>query len=74
MPHVWMLPVAIKNGPGSFWHWYGYNNPDDPAPFVEKRYGRGTTPNFGHSLGLLITIGMVLLPLALSILKALSQH
>ena len=32
-------------------YWYGgvfYNNPDDRALFVPKRYGLGWTLNFGH--------------------------
>jgi uncharacterized membrane protein len=47
-------------------YWSGgffYNNPDDPALFVEKRYGLGWTLNFGHPQARLILIGMLLLTL-----------
>jgi len=55
-------------------YWYGgffYNNPDDPALFVPKRFGLGWTVNFGHSQGKLVLIGMLLLPLVLGILTVL---
>jgi uncharacterized membrane protein len=45
-----------------------YNNPDDPAVFVPKRYGLGWTVNFGHPMGKLVLIGTLLLPLVLAIL------
>ena len=58
-------------------YWYGrgclYNNPDDPAVFVPKRYSSGLTVNFGHHVGKLIMIAMLLI-LVLTLLKALSQH
>lgn len=47
-----------------------YHHPDDPAVFVPKRYSLGYTVNWGHPLGKLFMIGLVLLAL----LKALSQH
>jgi uncharacterized membrane protein len=55
-------------------YWYGdffYNNPDDPAVFVPKRYGLGWTVNFGQPMGKLILIGTLLLPLVLVILTVL---
>jgi uncharacterized membrane protein len=55
-------------------YWYGgifYNNPDDPAVFVPKRYGLGWTVNFGRPLGKLFLIGTLLLPLVLLILTVL---
>ena len=55
-------------------YWYGgffYNNPDDPALFVPKRFGLGWTVNFGHPQGKLVLIGMLLLPLVLGILTIL---
>jgi len=58
-------------------YWYGgffYYNPDDSAVFVPKRYGLGLTPNFGHPLGRLVTIGLLLVPLVLSLLTILFQH
>ncbi|HEX8998106.1 MAG TPA: DUF5808 domain-containing protein [Ktedonobacterales bacterium] len=47
-----------------------YYNPDDPDPFVPKRYGLGWTINFAHPAGkvmLVVMIGMILLPVALAI-------
>lgn len=58
-------------------YWYGgifYNNPDDPDPFVPKRYGLGWTVNFGHPMGKLFLIAILLglaLPLVVAILGAL---
>ncbi len=55
-------------------YWYGgffYNNPDDPALLVPKRFGLGWTVNFGHPQGKLFLIGMLLLPLVLAILTVL---
>ena len=59
-------------------YWYAvffYNNPDDPAVFVPKRYGLGWTMNFGHPQARLVLIGMLLLvllpPLVLAILGVL---
>src|SRR6266481_2299091 len=49
-------------------YWSGgvfYNNPDDPALFVPKRFGLGWTLNFGHPQAKLVLIGVlvvVLLP------------
>ncbi len=44
-----------------------YNNPDDPALFVPKRFGLGWTLNFGHPQArpFLITIMVMILILAL---------
>lgn len=55
-------------------YWYGfiYNNPDDPAVFVPKRYGLGWTINFGHPLGKWILIGTLLLPAVLVVLSVLA--
>ena len=52
-------------------HWYGgyfYNNPDDPALFVERRYGLGWTLNFGHPQARLVLIVSFVAVLVLSIL------
>lgn len=57
--------------------WIGglfYYNPDDPALFVEKRFGLGWTLNFGHPQARLILIGLLLVPLVLSLLPVLFQH
>jgi uncharacterized membrane protein len=52
-----------------------YNNPDDPALFVPKRYGLGWTMNFGHPQSRLVLIGVILLvllpPLVVAILGVL---
>jgi uncharacterized membrane protein len=48
-----------------------YNNPDDPAVFVPKRFGLGWTVNFGHPRGKLFLISILLLPLVLLILNVL---
>ncbi len=55
-------------------YWYGgvfYNNPDDPAVFVPKRFGLGWTVNFGNPRGKLFLIGILLLPPVLLILNVL---
>ncbi len=55
-------------------YWIGglfYNNPDDPAVFVPKRYGLGWTVNFGNPRGKFFLIGTLLLPLVLLILNIL---
>jgi len=47
-------------------YWYAgffYNNPDDPAVFVPKRFGLGWTMNFGHPQAKLVLIGMLVLVL-----------
>jgi uncharacterized membrane protein len=51
-----------------------YYNPDDPALFVEKRSGLGWTVNLGHPQARLILIGLLLVPLVLSLLPVLFQH
>ncbi len=51
-----------------------YYNPDDPALVVEKRSGPGWTMNFGHSLSLLVLIGLLLCSLVLNLLPVLFQH
>ena len=55
-------------------YWYGgvfYNNPDDPALFVPKRYGLGWTMNFGHPQSKLFLIGILLLLLLFGVLPVL---
>ncbi|HZU66369.1 MAG TPA: DUF5808 domain-containing protein [Ktedonobacteraceae bacterium] len=52
-------------------YWYAevfYNNPDDPALFVPKRFGWGWTMNFGHPQARFVLIGMVLIVLVFGIL------
>ena len=53
-------------------YWYGgvfYNNPDDPAIFVPKRFGLGWTVNLGNPKGKLFITAMLLLPVVLLILN-----
>jgi uncharacterized membrane protein len=52
-------------------YWPGgifYNNPDDPALFVPKRFGLGWTLNFGHPQSKLFLIGLLLLLLLFGVL------
>ena len=63
-------------------YWYGgffYNNPDDPALFVPKRFGLGWTLNFGHPRAKLFLITMLVLlvllpPLVVALLGGGSIH
>jgi uncharacterized membrane protein len=55
-------------------YWYGglfYSNPDDPALFVEKRYGLGWTLNFGHPQAKLVLIVSLVAVLVLTILPVI---
>lgn len=55
-------------------YWYGgffYNNPDDPALFVEKRYGLGWTLNFGHPQARLVLIATLLVILVFGVILPL---
>ena len=55
-------------------YWYGgffYNNPDDPALFVPKRFGLGWTMNFGHPRSKLVLIGLLVGMLVLLLLPIL---
>jgi len=57
-----------------YWRGFFYYNPDDPEPFVPKRYGWGWTLNFAHPAAKAIIgalIGIVLLPLVLAIFGVL---
>ena len=55
-------------------YWPGgflYNNPDDPALFVPKRFGLGWTLNFGHPQAKMVLIATLLLPVVVGILTVL---
>jgi len=55
-------------------YWYGvlfYNNPDDPAMFVPRRFGFGWTLNFGNPRARLFLIATLSLPPLLLILNIL---
>lgn len=45
-----------------------YVNPDDPALWVNKRFGIGWTINLGHPLGWLVLILLLVVPTALTLL------
>ncbi len=49
-----------------------YNNPDDPALFVPKRFGLGWTLNFGHPQAKLVLIGVLVVILVTSLLPVLT--
>ena len=48
-----------------------YNNPDDPALFVPKRFGLGWTMNFGHPQAKWVLIGLSLVVLIPPLLVAI---
>ena len=61
----------IARGDDRYWYGLFYYNPDDPDPFVPKRYGLGWTINFGHPQGKLIAaliLALALVPLAIALL------
>ncbi|MDQ2905934.1 MAG: DUF5808 domain-containing protein [Ktedonobacteraceae bacterium] len=70
-PDRWPTSTIFRDDdrywPGGFL----YNNPDDPALFVPKRYGLGWTLNFGHPRSTLFLISILLLLLILLILPIL---
>ena len=48
-----------------FWKWrIMYNNPNDPAIWVEKRVGIGWTLNFAHKESWVIIFMILTIPLA----------
>lgn len=55
-------------------YWYAgifYNNPDDPAVFVPRRFGLGWTVNFGNPMGRMFFIGLLLIILLLGVILPL---
>ena len=53
-----------------FWKWgMFYVNPNDPAIFVEKRFGVGTTVNFARWQAWAFVVGMIILPVAIVIIS-----
>ena len=67
-----VLSLALRNRqrpPEEAWKGVFYSNPDDRSLFVPKRYGIGYTVNFGHPLGwvaFLFIVLMAFVPLALA--------
>jgi uncharacterized membrane protein len=45
-----------------------YVNPEDPALFVSKRSGIGWTLNFGHPMSWIIFIGIIAIPIVISLI------
>ena len=75
-------PVVFRDDERYWYAGWWYNNPDDPALFVPKRFGLGWTLNFGHAqaklflitiAGLLLLLGVVL-PLVVALLGGGSIH
>ena len=64
-------PFVFRDDERYWYAGYFYNNPDDPALFVPKRYGLGWTLNFGHPRSTLFLIGMLLVLLLLLALPVL---
>ncbi|MBV8199549.1 MAG: DUF1648 domain-containing protein [Acidobacteria bacterium] len=63
-------PGAAAIGDRSLGHWKAgifYVNPDDPAIFVEKRFGIGYTLNFAHPVSWLVLCLAILAPLAVAL-------
>ncbi|MBI5116434.1 DUF1648 domain-containing protein [Candidatus Poribacteria bacterium] len=62
-------PAEINRNDDRYWR-FGlfYYNPDDPALWVEKRFGVGSTPNMAHPHGKIIMAGLIILPLALALI------
>lgn len=48
-----------------------YVNRDDPALFVEKRFGVGFTINFGRPAAVVVTLGLILFIAAVTVIAAL---
>lgn len=64
--------AAVRRDDDRFWKWGAvYVNKDDPALFVEKRFGIGFTMNFGRPAALVIIAGLVLFIAASIVLSAL---
>jgi uncharacterized membrane protein len=63
---------VVRRDDDRYWKWgVIYVNKDDPALFVEKRFGIGFTINFGRPAAALIIVGLILLVAAASIIPAL---
>ncbi|HEX8733576.1 MAG TPA: DUF5808 domain-containing protein [Ktedonobacterales bacterium] len=61
----------FARGDDRYWYGFFYYNPDDPDPFVPKRYGLGWTINFGHPLGKLfaaLLLALALVPAVVALL------
>lgn len=73
-PVLWLLPAMKKMGadarasggdvPRGYKGLY-YSDPEDPRLWVPKLVGAGWTVNFGHPLGAIVMVGLVLVPIGL---------
>lgn len=58
-------PSRLSNPQRDDYHWWGYNNPNDPRIMVPKHVGIGTTINAGHPVGriiyIVLTVGLVIM-------------
>jgi uncharacterized membrane protein len=53
---------VIRRDDDKYWKWGAYYvNRDDPALFVEKRFGVGFTINFGRPAAILLLVGLIAL-------------
>jgi len=53
---------VIRRDDDKYWKWgVYYVNRDDPALFVEKRFGVGFTINFGRPAAILLLVGLIAL-------------
>lgn len=60
----------IRRDDDKYWKWGSfYVNRDDPALFVEKRFGVGFTINFGRPAAILIFVGILALITVIAILS-----
>ena len=63
---------AVFRNDDQYWSaGFFYNNPDDPAMFVPKRFGLGWTLNFGHPQARVFLITMLVLVLVLVLVPPL---
>ncbi len=67
-PPAQTLPTG-DGTPDACWKWgIFYCNPEDPAIFVEKRFGLGYTVNFGRPMAWIILGAIVVVPLVIAVL------
>jgi uncharacterized membrane protein len=57
-------PAEINREDDRHWRYGFYCNPDDPALWVEKRYGTGPTPNMAHRQSKAVMASFLVLVLA----------
>ena len=73
-PRARHAQITGDGTPDSKWIWgIFYYNPNDPALFVERRIGLGTTVNFGHPASWLILGAIIIVPIAISVIAVVTQ-